>query len=161
MASGTSEFSEVEDSSGVEDPLLEFVDLTNPNRSRNILSKPQAQHGIFGAYSPGSHYGITHKSEQFPQLTRHLNQLLKHLLPKNFWNAIAMSRNNQVPIHKDVNNAPGSCNYSAGLGSYNGGDLWIHEPRPDAESRPHRAGQERIGEAGRKEACDLAPGGTI
>ncbi|CAE7473278.1 GIP, partial [Symbiodinium microadriaticum] len=113
--------------------LLKSLSLPNRGtKTRNIVGNNQAQYGTFGAYSYGSQYGVTKLTEQQPWVTRYLNSFLqKQLKPTARWSSFTVSCDNQLPVHRDVNNRQNFPNYLVGLGSYTGGELWVEGTSPE------------------------------
>ena len=46
----------------------------------------------------------------------------------NKWTSITISRDNQLPVHRDSNNDKGRSSYLVGLGDYSNGEQWVHQP---------------------------------
>ena len=113
--------------------LLKVIDLHKPSlKTRRLLEGPKAQYGTFGLYSYGSQYGITKRTALQPEVTLYMNQFLKKQLgPKVPWTSFTISKNNKVPLHRDVNNHATYTNFAIGLGKFSGGELWIHVPNPE------------------------------
>ncbi|OLQ01621.1 hypothetical protein AK812_SmicGene15624 [Symbiodinium microadriaticum] len=113
--------------------LLKSLSLPNRGtKTRNIVGNNQAQYGTFGAYSYGSQYGVTKLTEKQPWVTRYLNSFLqKQLKPTARWSSFTVSCDNQLPVHRDVNNHQNFPNYLVGLGSYTGGELWVEGTSPE------------------------------
>ena len=104
--------------------LLELTELRNTNKSRTLLNEPKAEYLTLGMYSHGNFYGITNNTLQRPNLVRYLNNFARKHLPREAqWTSITLSRNNQLPVHKDNHNHPRYQNYGIGLGEYTGGEL--------------------------------------
>ena len=106
----------------------------SPNKVRSLV-EGRSNYVTFGAYSHGAFYGATRATENQPYLVKFLNTLGRQYLPKGAkWTSISVNRNNQVPVHRDVNNSEQHPNYSIGLGRYTGGELWVHDPQLTEQS---------------------------
>ena len=97
---------------------------------------PKAEYLTLGMYSHGNFYGITNNTLQRPNLVRYLNNFARKHLPREAqWTSITLSRNNQLPVHKDNHNHPRYQNYGIGLGEYTGGELWLGRPHLTEQSQ--------------------------
>ena len=114
--------------------LLEGATLKSPNRTRSMVGTG-AEYVTFGAYSHGAFYGATRATEENSQLVRYLNAFGRAHLPKGAkWTSISVSRDNQIPVHRDVNNSEQYPNFGIGVGKYRGGELWVHDPQLTEQS---------------------------
>ncbi|OLP92891.1 Sodium channel protein type 11 subunit alpha [Symbiodinium microadriaticum] len=126
--------------------------MKSPNRNRSLVNR-DAECLTLGVYSHGAFYGTTNASVKHPQLTAYLNAFGKKHLPRQAqWTSLTISRNNQMPVHRDVNNSGHHPNYLVGLGSYQGGELWTHNPQLSEQSQNalaqvHPDGRRLLGEA--------------
>ena len=132
--------------------LLSLAPMKSPNRNRSLVNR-DAECLTLGVYSHGAFYGTTNASVKHPQLTAYLNAFGKKHLPRQAqWTSLTISRNNQMPVHRDVNNSGHHPNYLVGLGSYQGGELWTHNPQLSEQSQNalaqvHPDGRRLLGEA--------------
>ena len=132
--------------------LLNLAPLKSPNRNRSMVER-DAEYLTLGVYSHGAFYGTTNASERHPQLTAHLNAFgQRHLPPQARWTSLTVSRDNKLPVHRDVNNSSTHSNYLIGVGSYKGGELWTHNPQLSEQSQHaltqvHPDGRQLLGEA--------------
>ncbi|CAE7503519.1 GIP, partial [Symbiodinium necroappetens] len=70
---------------------------------------------IFGAYSHGGLQGITRASRMYPMVCRYLNEYLRQCSPNqlaaNEWSSLMVVVADEVAMHRDVRNEPGSLNH--------------------------------------------------
>ncbi|CAE7465544.1 GIP [Symbiodinium necroappetens] len=70
---------------------------------------------IFGAYSHGGLQGITRASRMYPMVCRYLNEYLRQCSPNqlaaNEWSSLMIVVADEVAMHRDVRNEPGSLNH--------------------------------------------------
>ncbi|CAE7673266.1 KIN12C, partial [Symbiodinium necroappetens] len=70
---------------------------------------------IFGAYSHGGLQGITRASRMYPMVCRYLNEYLCQCSPNqlaaNEWSSLMVIVADEVAMHRDVRNEPGSLNH--------------------------------------------------
>ncbi|CAE7406995.1 RE2, partial [Symbiodinium sp. KB8] len=98
-------------------------------QQRSMARDESSRYQTFGMYSHGNHYGITSKTTVLPQVTKYMNQWLREHLPKNArWSSFVVSKNARLPVHRDNHNDPTHSNYLLGVGSYEGGELWVETP---------------------------------
>ena len=96
----------------------------------------EAEYLTLGMYSHGAFYGATKASCRYPQLTSDLNAFGKHHLPKDArWTSLTVSRNNQMPVRRDLSNSSEPMNHLVGLGQHTDGGLWIHNPQLSEQSQ--------------------------
>ena len=108
--------------------LREVAQLT-VKRSRQKVPGKHAEYVLFGMYSHGNQYGITKRTEQMPHTSAYLNKFFKKYAdPEASWSSLVVSRNNQMPIHRDSHNDPNYPNRLLGVGDYHGGELWVETP---------------------------------
>ena len=113
--------------------LLKQLPFKTSKQHRGRLKEQKPRYIAFGLYSHGNHYGITKQSQVFPQVCRYVVQYLKHWSPETVYcTSFVVNDNCHLELHKDVHNVPGTPNYLIGLGSYQGGELWI-ENSEDSE----------------------------
>ena len=111
--------------------LLQLVSQLKAPRPRNMLGRSPATYLTFGMYSHGNHYGVTNNTLKLPKTTQYLNQWIRNQLPEGSkWSSFVVSRDNRMPIHRDVHNDSQYPNHVLGLGEYTGGELWVEAP-PD------------------------------
>ncbi|CAE7474699.1 unnamed protein product, partial [Symbiodinium sp. KB8] len=109
--------------------LLQTVADMKFGQQRSMARNESSRYQTFGMYSHGNHYGITSKTTILPQVTKYMNQWLREHLPKNaHWSSFVVSRNARLPVHRDNHNDPTHSNYLLGVGSYEGGELWVETP---------------------------------
>ena len=106
--------------------LLKQLPFKTSKQHRGPLKEQKPRYIAFGLYSHGNHYGLTKQSQVFPQVCRYVVQYLKHWSPETVYcTSFVVNDNCHLELHKDVHNVPGTPNYLIGLGSYQGGELWI------------------------------------
>ncbi|CAE7250584.1 unnamed protein product [Symbiodinium necroappetens] len=88
---------------------------------------------VLGAYSHGNHYGITSKTEKFPEATRYLLGYMKH------WNGespvattLVINLNRRCQLHRDLHNDKAFPNCLIGVSKFEGGRLWVENLEPTA-----------------------------
>ena len=88
---------------------------------------------VLGAYSHGNHYGITSKTEKFPEATRYLLDYMKH------WNGespvattLVVNLNRRCQLHRDLHNDKAFPNCLIGVSKFEGGRLWVENLEPTA-----------------------------
>ena len=107
--------------------LLQQFPLKNIGHSRRNQGTPNDYH-VFGTYAYGNHYGNTTRTQNFPELCKLINKVLKKHLPSNFQRtSVALNHGTMMPIHRDSRNDPRYPNGSIGFGNFSGGSLWIEE----------------------------------
>ena len=98
---------------------------SQPGRRGSVKMK-KAGYFVFGGYARGGHQGVTRRTTEFPKCTQYWNKFLRrHVGPSEHWTSIAISINNHMKIHRDVNNMAGYKNLLLGFGNYTGGGLWV------------------------------------
>ena len=85
---------------------------------------------VYGLYVRGKQKGLTRRTEEQPELVKYVNNFIKSKVPGDFgWTSFVISYDNEVPVHKDVNNV--GLNAVVGLGDYINGGLWTANPDGD------------------------------
>ena len=80
----------------------------------------------FGAYSYGSQYGITKRTQQLPQCVKYLNRFVSDKCESSRkWTSLVVNVNQSMPLHKDVNNETNQPNMVIGISNYQKGGLWV------------------------------------
>ena len=102
---------------------------------------------IFGAYSHGGLQGITRASRMYPMVSRYLNEYLRRCssnqLAENEWSSLMVVVADEVAMHRDVRNEPGSSNHVTQLTTRM---MWVEGDSPlldgcerkDAQGRSHK-----------------------
>ena len=102
---------------------------------------------IFGAYSHGGLQGITRASRMYPMVCRYLNEYLRQCSPNqlaaNEWSALMVVVADEVAMHRDVRNEPGSLNHVTQLTTRL---MWVEGTSPtltevvqqDGKGRSHK-----------------------
>ena len=102
---------------------------------------------IFGAYSHGGLQGITRASRMYPMVSRYLNEYLRRCssneLAENEWSSLMVVVADEVAMHRDVRNEPGSLNHVTQLTTRM---MWVEGDSPlmdgcereDAQGRMHK-----------------------
>ena len=117
------------------EPLLRAVADMKLGNQRSMSRDSTSSYQTFGMYSHGNQYGVTNKTHVLPQVTRYMNQWLKHNLPQGAqWSSFVISKNSRLPVHRDNHNDHSCPNYLLGVGNYGGGELWVETP-PGYEGR--------------------------
>ena len=92
------------------------------------LGQEKHHYHLFGSYAHGAQYGVSNRTRRFRQCVRYLNQFVRARVPENRrWTSLVLSVNNNMPLHRDVNNEANPPNIVVGFGSYQGGGLWVQE----------------------------------
>ena len=106
---------------------LRGLDLPMTPQPRNaVVSCDAANSGYWNfGVTISDHSRLTAVTLTCPEAIRRLNAFLKPLWPEGSWNAVCVSRNAFSNPHRDSGNAPGSLNYTVGLGDYHLGELWL------------------------------------
>ena len=104
----------------------------------------------FGLYAHGAFYGITRLTRLLPRCHQYFQQYLKQLLPRTQkYTSYVVSRNMHMPVHKDSHNDGQYMNCVHGVGTYQGGQLWVEhtgtEPINSPVSKVLPDGSERVG----------------
>ena len=106
--------------------LIQQLPLKPVQKHRQMLGDQRVVYLVLGLFSYGNQYGVTRKTELFPQVTQYLNHFLhKHNsqpLPRT---SLVVSFNNQLPLHTDRHNVAECDNCLIGLGKYSAGGLWV------------------------------------
>eukprot|EP00439_Symbiodinium_sp_Y106_P070844 s93_g12.t1 len=111
------------------EPLLQKVTSMSFGNQRSLAQGHQAKYHTFGLYAHGNQYGITNKTQALPQVSRYINQWLRHQLPQGAcWSSFVVSRNSRMPVHRDHHNDPNYPNYVLGTRDYKNGELWVEAP---------------------------------
>ena len=131
-------------------PKLDYPDLLKllqssvyPTRShtRQVVqdNNPKPHYSTFGTYAHGNHYGLTKQTGCLKEFVACVNRFLKQELPKGSkWSSFAVSRNNALPLHRDLHNDPGYPNHLIAVGNFKRGELWIEEKSPDPQDPNYR-----------------------
>ncbi|CAE7279390.1 RE2, partial [Symbiodinium microadriaticum] len=102
---------------------------------------------IFGAYSHGGLHGITRASRMYPMVSRYLNEYLRRCSSnenaENEWASLMVVVADEVAMHRDVRNEPGSLNHVTQLTTRM---MWVEGDSPlmaecerkDAQGRTHQ-----------------------
>ena len=80
---------------------------------------------ILGAYCHGGLKGVTRASQVHPELCRYLNEYMRHNSPAGaqpVWTALMIVAADNVALHRDVRNEPGSMNFVSHVTTR---DLWV------------------------------------
>ena len=115
--------------------ILALVPLKAVLKHRKMLGPQPARYLTLGLYSHGNHYGVTRASKSLPNVCQYLNSWLRyHTKDIQENTSIVVSVNNQLPLHKDNHNLPGTQNHCIGIGNYSKGGLWLEHKLPPTES---------------------------
>ena len=83
---------------------------------------------VLGAYGHGGLRGITKATQSHPQLCLYLNHFLQRgvlsLTPAPQWSAVTIVQADEVEMHRDVRNEPGTPNF---LSSVSSRQLWLSQ----------------------------------
>ena len=130
--------------------LLEKHPLRNTGCSRRQQAK-ETNYVLFGVYAYGNHYGLTNRTQTFPNLCKYINKTLKKILPSTMqWSSFVINHGSSLPVHRDCHNSPEHPNASIGFGDYSGGGLWIE----GSESLCGRKGRISVRTNGRGEVVE-------
>ena len=105
---------------------LEKHAVSGHSSRRSLVDKEKGSYYTFGTYAFGNHYGLTARTLQRPQFVQMINAFIRQHFPADFqWTAFTLNANAATPLHKDLNNHEAYPNCCVGLGSYEGGEIWI------------------------------------
>ena len=108
--------------------LIKQMPLRAHNSRPGKLGDNKVHYHLFGSYAHGAQYGVSNRTKQLQKCTQYLNKFLGSKMTENRrWTSLVVSRNNSMPIHRDVNNETNQPNMVFGLGNYTGGGLWVQE----------------------------------
>ena len=107
--------------------LLDMLPLKPILKHRRMLGNQRSVYVTFGVYAYGSHYGITHRTRSHQCLCRYLNMYMENHAGPFCRTSLTLSFNNQMPVHRDVNNDERFDNVVIGLGSFQKGGLWLQD----------------------------------
>ena len=106
--------------------FVEMLAIPLHRQHRGVILKGPARYLTLGAYSHGSHYGITKHTRQLPQTTRYLLAYLDHHDPQpSECSSLVLNIDSMCVRHRDVNNREEYENRLVGLGDFSGGKLWV------------------------------------
>ena len=99
---------------------------------------------IFGAYSHGGLQGITRASRMYPMVCRYLNEYLRRCssneLAENEWSSLMVVVADEVAMHRDLRNEPGSLNHVTQLTTRM---MWVEGVSPVLQESEQRDKQGR------------------
>ena len=105
--------------------LLRRNPLPKIGKSRRDPQNP-GDYQVFGSYAYGNQYHVTRRTTCLPNFCKYVNEVLRSFMPKDMtWTSFVVNRGVHMPIHRDSNNDAKYPNGSIGLGSFEGGGLWI------------------------------------
>ena len=114
---------------------LEKYATSGHSSRRSLVDKEKGSYYTFGTYAFGNHYGLTARTLQRPQFVQMINAFVRQHFPADFqWTAFTLNANAATPLHKDLNNHEAYPNCCVGLGSYEGGEIWL-EGISDSEGK--------------------------
>ena len=119
------------------------------NRGLRDIVKSANPDGVshaFGVYAHGAFVGITHRTDQHPELVRYLNNCLRVRDADTRWSSLNLNYNADMMPHKDVHNLVGSTNLIVGFGNYRGGKVWI-EVGNDVQGGSNAVGNDVAGKS--------------
>ena len=99
---------------------------------------------VLGGFTHGGLHGVTSETRLRPNLSRYLNSFLRHRLKQQGhqapcqWTSLALFHNPNVPIHRDVNNHKGTCNYATQVTDVISGGIWVQDRDSQASSVAQR-----------------------
>ena len=100
---------------------------TKPGRP-GARTDQEGRYDVFGAYVYGSQQGVTRRTRELPECTRYLNMFMSFQCGKKYrWTSFAINHNRELKAHRDVNNNEDQPNIAIGMGSYQGGGIWVQE----------------------------------
>ena len=121
----------------VTEMMYDALSMSNSRLRRCISTDDQKapKYFVFGLWTHGGCFGITRRTQQFPNLCRYLNEFVKHHAPRSFtWSSLVVNFMGRAGIHSDKFNLKGSQNWSFGFGDYQGGELWVQQGQGPAAS---------------------------
>ena len=107
--------------------LLKLLPLKPILKHRRMLGNQRSVYVTYGVYAYGGHYGITRQTKNHKQLCRYLNAYVENWSGPSCRTSLTLSFNNQIPVHKDVNNDERFDNIVVGLGDFKKGGLWLQQ----------------------------------
>ena len=96
--------------------LLKNFPLQPIMKHRRMLGNNRSIYVTLGVYAYGNHYGITKKTRVWENLCRYMNAYVENWSGPGCRTSLTISLNNQIPLHKDVNNDERFDNVLIGLG---------------------------------------------
>ena len=107
--------------------LLKNLPLQPIMKHRRMLGNNRSIYVTLGVYAYGNHYGITKKTRVWENLCRYMNAYVENWSGPGCRTSLTISLNNQIPLHKDVNNDERFDNVLIGLGDFRKGGLWLED----------------------------------
>ncbi|CAE7324282.1 RE1, partial [Symbiodinium necroappetens] len=101
---------------------------------------------VLGGYVHGGVLGITRECRERPWLTKYLSEFLRSKGDREPHTTLSVSLNTKFEMHADSHNRSESVNVSYGLGDYEDGGIWVHQPPVE----PSEPAAWRRGEGGRR-----------
>ena len=127
--------------------ILEQLPYKPSPKHRGPIKEKQARYLAFGLYSYGNQYGVTKQTQMFPEVTRYILSYLKHWSPEELHcTSFVVNDNCHLEPHRDVHNLPGTPNYILGIGSYQGGELWVESSDVELEKVVQRGVRRKCGD---------------
>ena len=106
--------------------LLDLIPCRQHEGHRGMLDPQSRMYLIFGAYSYGNQYGITKRTQRYPNVVSYLVAYLQYWSPEPLYGtSLVVNYNGRCPMHRDQHNDNQYPNSVIGLGTYQGGQLWV------------------------------------
>ena len=102
-----------------------FVEPLEARRPGVLAESRGANYFVLGAYKCLPRIGVTKLTRQHLSTASFINSFLMQRFPGATWSAFVVTHNEASALHVDTCNVPGSKNFTVGLGSYVGGELFI------------------------------------
>ena len=135
------------------------------HHSRTSHRGPVSFSIVLGAYGHGGIRGITKATQVYPQLCRYVNEYLhqgaKALQGSLKWSAITIMQADEVGVHRDSRNEPGTFNF---LSTVADRTLWVSQHTPSTVQGSTRVDEARTLSVGRgveEDGCEHHVGNAV
>ncbi|OLP89029.1 Copia protein [Symbiodinium microadriaticum] len=102
---------------------------------RRLTGKTSVSSWYTGAFVHGGVAGVRNNTKFFPWTTTYLTGFAKHYCGNVHFSALALAKNAQLGIHRDVHNTRTSTSYVVPLLAFGGGGLWVQEDEVEKDER--------------------------
>ena len=103
------------------------------NLRGHALQSVSAQASYFnvGAFSHADRKGISKETSNHEAAVKVLNAWLGAKFPHAHWSSLAVNHNETLKLHRDTSNEPNTLNFTAALGAFSGGGLFVEDSKGD------------------------------
>ncbi|OLP97454.1 Copia protein [Symbiodinium microadriaticum] len=102
---------------------------------RRLTGKTSVSSWYTGAFVHGGVAGVRNNTKFFPWTTTYLTGFARHYCGNVHFSALALAKNAQLGIHRDVHNTRTSTSYVVPLLAFGGGGLWVQEDEVEKDER--------------------------